>query len=80
MESIDKNFAGIVLLILSLLSWAAVPVVPFLDIGTSQKWVLGTFVYTLSWALFAISVAVMGKEAYVGLKDTLIRKVRGMRD
>ena len=72
----SKKTAGIVLLILSLLTWAAVPLVPLVDLGTSQKWILGIVLYTLSWSLFAISVAVMGKEAYVQMKDRMIRIIR----
>ena len=80
MESINKKTAGIVLLILSLLSWAAVPLVPFVDLDTSQKWILGVVLYTLSWLLFAISVAVMGKQAYVQMKDRMVRIIRRKKD
>ena len=80
MESISKKTAGIVLLTLSLLSWAAVPLVPLVDLGTTQKWILGVVLYTLSWGLFGISVAVMGKEAYVQMKDRMLRIIRRKKD
>jgi hypothetical protein len=78
-ESINKRRTGILLLSLSFLSWAGVALVPFLDVGATQKWALGAFLYILSWGLFAMSVAVMGKEAYTRMKDSLIRKIRKLR-
>ena len=80
MESISKKTAGIILLILSLLTWAAVPLVSLVELETSQKWFLGGSLYILSWLLFAISVAVMGKEAYVQMKDSMIRTIQRKKD
>ena len=80
MESINKKTAGIILLILSLLTWAAVPLVSLVELETSQKWLLGSSLYILSWLLFAISVAVMGKEAYVQMKDRMIRTIQRKKD
>jgi len=69
-----KKMFGYLFLILSLVAWGLVALLPFIDISKGQVAGITTALIIAGEALFLISVALLGKEAWGHIKAIFKRQ------
>ena len=60
-------------MVLSFALWGLVFALPFLEVGTTTKWVLGLAIYVLSYLFFFVAIALLGRERYQAIKTRVRR-------